>query len=189
MQATSVLRAEHDAVLVLLEQLERAGAAAERGAPVPGSVFLDIGTFFSVFVDRCHHGKEEAEIFPRLATAGRTELVQRLQAEHAAGRRLASAYADAARAYTPGDREAGARVAATARAYSAHLRQHIDEETVELLPALERTLAADDQELIAGFARIEKERIGPGTHERLHEVLEMLPDRIDPYGAAVPALR
>jgi hemerythrin-like domain-containing protein len=59
MKAVSVLHAEHEGVLVVLTQLERAVAAAERALPVPADVFTDIGEFFSVFVDRCHHSEEQ----------------------------------------------------------------------------------------------------------------------------------
>ncbi|MGI8915530.1 MAG: hemerythrin domain-containing protein [Chloroflexota bacterium] len=64
MKAVEVLRAEHDGVLIVLAELERAATAAEYAAPMPRGIFTDIQEFFSVFVDRCHHGKEEAEVFP-----------------------------------------------------------------------------------------------------------------------------
>jgi hemerythrin-like domain-containing protein len=172
-----VLRAEHDAIRAVLAQLEAAVAAAERGVAVPRDLFTDVQEFFTIFVDRCHHGKEEAEVFPRLATQAGA-LVQRLEADHATGRQLAAAYADAVQAYTPGDPAAGRRLAAAARAYAAHLTDHIDRETAALLPAIEQTLAADDHALAAAFERIEVERIGAGTHERLHAMIETLPHRI-----------
>jgi hemerythrin-like domain-containing protein len=187
MQTTETLRAEHEGVLVVLEQLERAVAAAERGALVPGDIFRDVQEFFTVFVDRCHHGKEETELFPQLATRGSGALVERLEGDHALGRQLAAGYGQAVDAYTPGDPAAAAQLAATARHYAAFLREHIDLETRQLLPAVESTLADHDQALNEAFERIEVERIGAGTHERLHEMIEGLGQRIDPYvGSAGP---
>ncbi|MBI4493845.1 MAG: hemerythrin domain-containing protein [Chloroflexi bacterium] len=184
MQATDTLRNEHLGVLTVLDHLDRAAAAAERGARVPTDVFADIQEFFSVFVDRCHHGKEELEVFPRLIPRGPAGLVQRLEADHTRGRQLAAAYASAARAYDPGQVEAGRRLAAAARDYAAFLREHIALETEELFPAMESALAPDDRALSEAFERLEVERIGPGTHERLHGMIDGLGPRIDPWTTA-----
>ena len=160
MKTIDTLKDEHNGVLFVLDQLERAVAAAERGAAVPADLFADIQEFFAVFVDRCHHGKEEAELFPRLTAEPARALVDALEAEHVAGRRLAFA----------------------AREYSAFLRAHIDLENRELLPATE-ALAAQDDELFDAFERVEVERIGAGVHERLHGMIEGLPARIDRWAA------
>jgi hemerythrin-like domain-containing protein len=181
MQTTDTLRAEHEGVLLVLDQLERAVAAAERGAPLPTDVFRDIQEFFSVFVDRCHHGKEEAALFPRLMAHGLSAIAQRLEDEHTLGRRLAAAYGRAVAEYAPGQATSGVRLAAAARAYAGFLREHIDLETRELFPAVEATLAEDDQVLTDAFERVEIERIGAGTHERLHGMLDGLAARIDAY--------
>jgi hemerythrin-like domain-containing protein len=181
LEAVAVLHAEHEGVLAVLTQLERAVSAAEQGIPVPTDVFTDIGEFFSVFVDHCHHSKEEAVVFPRLAGSGQSELAPHLEAEHGRGRALAAAYAAAVQAYAPGDPVSGRALATAARAYAAFLREHIDEEDRELFPAMERTLATDDAALVVAFERIEEERIGPGTHERLHRLIDDLPGRIDPF--------
>jgi hemerythrin-like domain-containing protein len=180
MQTIETLRDEHEGVLAVLGQLERAVGAAERGAPVPSDVFADIQEFFAVFVDRCHHSKEESELFPRLVAGGSSDIVHRLESEHVTGRSLAKDYADAVGAYRPGDAASGGRLAAAARAYADLLRRHIDLETQELFPATE-ALAADDHAIAEGFERIEEERIGPGTHERLHGMIAGLGGRIDPW--------
>ena len=164
----------------LLLDLERAVSAAERGSPVPKDVFADVQEFFAVFVDKCHHGKEEAELFPRLTSAPGRALVERLEAEHVTGRRLAGAYASAAQAYQPGQADTGARLAAAAGAYAAFLRDHIAVETDELFRETE-TLADQDQELFDAFERVEAEQIGPGTHERLHGMIDGLGARVEPW--------
>ena len=181
MQTRETLQAEHNGVLMVLDQLARAVAAAERGENVPAGIFRDIQEFFVVFVDRCHHGKEEAELFPQLKARGSGAIASRLEEEHAAGRRLAAAYGEAVNTYVPGETSTGARLAAAARAYADFLRAHIDLETRELFPAIEEKLGASDDALVEAFERIEVERIGAGTHERLHGMIEGLPARIDPY--------
>lgn len=180
MKTIDTLRDEHNGVLFVLEQLERAVSAAERGSPVPKDVFADVQEFFAVFVDRCHHGKEETELFPRLTAAPGRALVERLEADHATGRELAGAYATAVQAYRPGLTESGAHLAAAAREYAAFLRTHIVLETDELFRAVE-ALVEQDQEVFDAFERVEEDRIGPGTHERLHAMIGGLGGRIDPW--------
>jgi hemerythrin-like domain-containing protein len=182
METTTTLRTEHKAVLYVLDQLEQAAAAAAAGRPVPAEVFGDIEEVFRVFVDRCHHAKEETVLFPLLAA---TNLPQTLEAEHADGRQLSQAYARMVALYTPGDNTSGTALREAAAAYAAMLRGHIARETAELLPAVERELAAQDQALVEAFERIENERIGPGTHERLHGVIETLAARVAPHAISV----
>ncbi|MBI3978699.1 MAG: hemerythrin domain-containing protein [Chloroflexi bacterium] len=177
MEAIRTLQDEHNGVLYVLDQLDRAAGAAERGKPVPADVFADIQEFFTVFVDRCHHGKEETAVFPRLS-APAAALVRQLEAEHERGRDLAAAYRDAARSYMPGDAASGLRLATAAHDYAAFLRTHIDLENRELFPIIEQQLARDDQAVAEAFERIEIEKIGPGTHERLHDMIGGLAARI-----------
>jgi hemerythrin-like domain-containing protein len=184
MQTIETLRAEHEGVLTVLEQLERAVAAAERGVPVPVAVFADIQEFFVTFVAHCHHGKEEAEIFPRLERGVTAGLMAQLDREHDEGHDLAARYIDAVAGYIPGHKAAGARLAAAARGYADFLRRHIALEDRELFPAIEAALSGVDEELVAAFDRIEEQEIGPGTHERLHGMIDGLSGRIDPYVAA-----
>jgi hemerythrin-like domain-containing protein len=186
METTNTLQTEHNAVLYVVDQLEHASDAAAHGQPVPRDVFADIDEFFRIFVDRCHHAKEETVLFPRL-TGG--ELSGQLEAEHTEGRRLAQAYHDAVEVYMPGDVTSGARVQNSAAEYAAMLREHIAKEAGELLPAVNRELAAEDAALVEAFERIETERIGAGTHERLHGMIGTLAARIAPFVAAVAGSR
>lgn len=180
MNTVDILRAEHAAILQVLDQLEQAATASERGVPVPVDIYQDVEEFFTVFVDRCHHGKEEAEVFPRLQQ-DHAALVERLEAEHATGRQLALAFNQAIQGYLPEKPGTGAVFATAARAYAAFLRRHIDQETQELFPVVEQELGPEDQQLVAAFERIEVERIGQGTHEQLHGMIDGLAGRIAPF--------
>lgn len=180
MNAVDTLLAEHAAILHVLDQLEQAAEASERGIPVPADIYQDVQEFFTIFVDRCHHGKEEAEVFPPLQQKYGA-LIERLEAEHATGRQFAQAYNRAIQHYLPGKAETGATLAAAARTYADFLRRHIDQETQELFPVVEQALGPEDQRIVDAFERIEVERIGPGTHERLHGMIDGLPGRIAPF--------
>jgi hemerythrin-like domain-containing protein len=187
MKAIATLRTEHDAVLFVLDRAERAAAAAERGAPVPADILTDIREFFAVFVDGCHHSKEEAAVFPRLVVGGvDSGLIRRLETEHDAGRWLARDFARAVNAYRPGVAASGADVARATRAYAAMLRRHIADEDAHLFTMMARTLDTADADISAEFDRIELEHIGAGEHERLHAMIDTLDARIAPWLAQVP---
>jgi hemerythrin-like domain-containing protein len=181
MQAVETLKAEHDAVLVVLDTLERGVGAAAGGNPVPADIFADIQEFFAIFVERCHTSKEEADVFSRLDTARDAAVVADLEREHRLGRDFAAAYAAAVRTYVPGDIASARRLAEAAQQYAARLRAHIEHETRELFPVIERELAAEDARLVNAFDRIEAEQIGAGTHERLHGMIDTLPGRLAPW--------
>lgn len=177
METINTLQTEHNAVLYVLDRLEEATEAAASGQLVPNDVFTDIEEFFRVFVDRCHHGKEETVLFPKLIGTG---LPQALEAEHAQGRQLATAYAGAVDSYIPGNRASAVALQRSAADYAALLREHIERENAGLFPAIERELSLQDQALVGAFEEIETERIGAGTHERLHGMIETLAGRIAP---------
>src|SRR5512140_2565383 len=70
MKPTRELIAEHDAVLLalqVLEKVETALAANDAQAVEDLDQLLD---FLRGFVDRCHHGKEEDVLFPELERRG-----------------------------------------------------------------------------------------------------------------------
>jgi hemerythrin-like domain-containing protein len=177
METLEVLRAEHATILQVLDQLEQAADAAEGGIPMPADIFQDIEQFLSIFVEQCHHGKEEGEIFPRLKRE-HIVMVKRLEDEHATGRQLATALTRAITMYHPGNTATGASLAAAARAYSTFLSRHIDQETEELFPVVEKELESEDQAIVAAFERLEVEQIGSGTHDRLHALVDRLGKRI-----------
>lgn len=170
--AIADLRHEHDAILAALLILERLVAGAERGqADVDDlAALLD---FFREFVDRCHHGKEEGLLFPAMTLAGLAEhggFIDELHAEHVQGRVLVQAMDQACR---PSLRAAD--LAATAMAYTEHLRSHIAKENDVLFPMAERLL---DDPVLASLQRDFEEHeatvMGSGRHQQLHALLQRL---------------
>ncbi len=179
MKAVDTLGEEHNAVLVVLSRLKQAARAAAEGQEVPADVFIDIGEFLSVFVDRCHHAKEEAVIFPLLREQGDNSLVDRLAADHETGRHLAAELARTIENYIPGNADAGQRLAQAVEAYSNLLEQHIQDETELLFPAMIRLRREADLQIVRACDRIEVEEIGEGTHERFHAMIDSLPGRLE----------
>jgi hemerythrin-like domain-containing protein len=180
MRPTEILSGEHRVIEQVLTCLERVADRAETDA-LDCASGRDVVEFLQGFADRCHHGKEEARLFPAMercglpADAGPTAV---MRAEHDTGRRavraMAAAVADAER----GDAAAAGRFVREARAFVDLLRDHIAKEDQVLFPMADRMLAPSVQEdLLRGFAHAEEHEMGEGTHERFLALAESLAAR------------
>lgn len=176
--ATEILRKEHEAILGMLELTESAAARLDRGQILPTGTLAGLLEFFQLFADRCHHGKEEDLLFPLLEKKGLPREGGPLGVmlhEHEQGRALIREMKAADAALEAGEAEAGRRWARAARGYAQLLRDHIFKENNILFVMAERLLSAEEQsELAAGFERAEIEKMGAGTHERLHASMDQL---------------
>lgn len=178
MSATEELKREHRAIERMLAVLETAGQRLQEGQPVRADLFREVVDFVRNFADQCHHGKEEENLFPRLAERG----VPReggplavLMFEHDEGRAYVRAIAGAIDDYETWDEEAARTIAKNARGYVQLLRGHIWKEENVLFPMADGVLNDEDQrEMEESFQRIETEVMGPGVHERYHALLDAL---------------
>jgi hemerythrin-like domain-containing protein len=148
---------EHQAVKMRLRVLETLCRRMEQPGEAVDVRHIDqLLEFFSVFVDKCHHGKEEELLFPALEAVGvgrEGGPIGVMLAEHERGREYV--------------REA--------RGYIGLLDQHIYKEDNVLFPLAEKLLSeAKQAELASGFERIEVEKIGIGRHEAFHKMLDEL---------------
>lgn len=166
--ATGTLRHEHEVVLRALALLERLAQEMDAGGPADRSALEWLIAFFKTFADRCHHFKEEQHLFPALERRGIPRdggPVGVMLAEHEEGRALL-------RAMRP---EGGRETAEAIRAYAKLLRAHIDKENGVLFLLADHVLSAEDhQRLLAAFAAVEAEVVGPDVHERLLADLDRL---------------
>jgi hemerythrin-like domain-containing protein len=177
-KATEVLRKEHDVILKVIEATEFTAARLERGEKVPDSLLAGLVEFFQLFADRCHHGKEEEVFFPRLVEKGMPRdagPVGVMLREHEMGREMIRRMSQAEGAYRAGASSAASSWAKAARSYTDLLREHISKENEVLFTMAEGMLSEkEQQELAEAFERVEIERMGTGTHERLHARMEQL---------------
>jgi hemerythrin-like domain-containing protein len=124
--ATGTLRAEHRLILEVASVLER---ALDAGGGHLESV-SDCVAFFRLFVDACHHAKEEDLLFPALEHQGMpvdSGPVAVMLEEHRIGRELVRRMADALPG-SGGDPAAAAEVAAAGGEYIELIRAHIAKE-------------------------------------------------------------
>ncbi len=175
MQATNVLRDEHQGILAMLDVVEAAAYRVRLGEEVPADLFVRATEFFRNFADQCHHSKEEKELFPALVAHGIPNQggpVGVMLAEHGEGRALIQRMGDAAGRFAQGDRSAVPALASSTLSYVQLLRAHIQKEDRMLFPMADRVLSNGEQNtLYTAFDQIEKTHIGPGVHERYHAMI------------------
>ncbi len=175
MQATQVLRDEHEGILAMLAVVEAAAYRVRDGKSVPADLFVNAAGFFRNFADKCHHNKEEAELFPTLVQKGIPAdggPVGVMLVEHDQGRELVRALSAAAERYARGDQGAAPDLVSNALAYVELLRAHIAKENTVLFVMADQVLGEQEQNrLYEAFDAIEKNHMGPGVHERYHAMI------------------
>lgn len=170
MDPIDVLRKEHQ---IIREMAGAAETTAEsvRGGDVDLDRVAQLLDFFRNFADRCHHAKEEDELFPALRQAlDDTTAVDLLVQQHEEGRILlegiAARHATITSGGTASDREALARYLDE---YAHLMARHIDLENDFLWPRASVELdAAEKERLARAFHRIEVQDLGEGFHEKYH---------------------
>ncbi len=178
MKATEQLKAEHEGIKMMLSILDRICLKLESGEPVAVNHLEQILEFFKIFVDRCHHGKEEDLLFPAMEHAGVPKEggpIGQMLLEHDDGRsyvkRMAAAVAD----YKAGNRNAAKEIVQNARGYIATLEAHIQKENMVLFSIADSRLSEETQEgLFEEFEHLEEHKIGLGKHEEFHALLNHL---------------
>jgi hemerythrin-like domain-containing protein len=175
MKATQVLRDEHEGILAMLAVVEAAAYRLRDGESVPPDLMTNAVGFFQNFADKCHHHKEEGELFPSLLKHGMPKEggpVGVMLKEHEQGRALVRAMKAAADKLAAGDAAAKFALISNALAYVKLLREHIDKENSMLFPMADAMLSEAEQgKLHDAFEQIETNEMGPGVHERYHAMI------------------
>ena len=176
--ATTVLRREHDAILKMLDAAEEVARQLDANLPVDRETLAGLLEFLRIFADRCHHSKEEDYLFPTLERKGLPRdggPIGVMLYEHEQGRALIRQMGEASEAFAAGSSDAGQRWAAAARGYISLLRSHIMKENNILFMMADQILTSAEQDALSeAFEKIENEKLGPGTHERLHALMDKL---------------
>lgn len=175
MKATQQLIEEHQGISMMLVILEEISRRLESGEEVNVDHFPQILEFLTVFVDQCHHVKEEELLFPeaeKISTTDERELIQILLKEHEVGRSLIKDLKEGTGKYIQGDIKAKDEIVESSLAYSDLLKRHIGRENNLFFPGVDKQLSQEQQDkLFEEFEKIETERIGLGKHEQFHQLL------------------
>jgi len=178
MTATEVLKHEHKIVLLILGVAKREAQYIQDTGHMDSEKLDKILDFFKVFVDQCHHGKEEEYLFPKMQEKGLPAqggpIAVMLQ-EHERGRQRVKAIGETLIQAKAGDIQAKAALAVNLCAYIEHLQAHIDKENDVLFPMADQLFTPDDQlALVEAFEKHEAEEIGEGVHEKFHQLAHEL---------------
>ena len=128
--ATGVLRDEHQLILSVVEVLDRKMNAND-GPSLDLAVIDRCISFFRLFADACHHGKEEDLLFPELiehGMPGDEGPIAVMLSEHVQGRLYVRGMADAMPGARSGNEEALSALRSHAEDYINLIRAHISKE-------------------------------------------------------------
>lgn len=126
-----MLRDEHQLILDVSRELAGMLAAERQGDPLDYDTVASCITFFRLFVDACHHGKEEDVLFPALEAEGMPHddgPIAVMLHEHEMGRTLVRGMAAALPEARKGEELAGGQLRDAAEEYVGLLEAHIDKE-------------------------------------------------------------
>ncbi len=178
MAATDQLRDEHDGIKLMLNILQQVTTMAKSGQKLNLDHMERMLEFFRIFVDKCHHGKEEDLLFPELAKHGiRNDgsPIEVMLSEHVQGRRYIQGMISALSELRQETPEAAKSFVTNAKGYMSLLREHIAKENDVLFAMADKVLSPQENEtLLTSFERLEVERIGAGKHEEFHKLLNEL---------------
>lgn len=178
MTPTQELQAEHDGILQMLDILRAISRKMASHKTIQGEHLDQVMAFLRIFIDRCHHGKEERFLFPemdQLNIPKKADIIDVLTEDHAEGRKLVDLMGNSLERHYRGDQQApGIFMDATER-YDKLLRSHIKKENTLLFPQAEKKLSKDQQSaMMEQFETLEEEEIGSGRHDQFHLQMENL---------------
>ena len=172
-----ILEAEHRVIQKVVAGMTVLAEKLEGGADLDVPLLENIVEFLRTFADRCHHGKEEALLFPALERRGVPAHgcpIGGLTMEHQKGRLMVGELADAIRGYAAGEPPARENLVVSLRALVAFYPSHIWKEDYLLFPLAGRLLTLEDQQALAGeFEKVEHE-LGHEVHERFEKLAAKL---------------
>lgn len=189
MKPTDILSNEHRVIEQVLNCLEKIVQQCQSEGKLDKQSAKDAVEFFRNFADRCHHGKEEAHLFPAMEArgfsrdAGPTGV---MIYEHEQGRNFVRSMDDAIETAANGDVSAQGKFVRNARGYINLLREHIQKEDHCLFGMANQALTKQDQaNLLAVFDKVEHEEMGEGVHEKYSKIANDLAER---YGVPLAQL-
>ena len=183
MKPTDQLVEEHNAIKLVLRVLDKICIKLENNEIINPEVLDSIIDFIKIFADKCHHGKEEDLLFSAMEKSGiprESGPIAVMLQEHKIGREYVGGLTKGVNKYKSAS-SASQKIIATqviiknARGYISLLSQHIEKEDNILYPMANKHISEEEQQiLLKDFEIVERERIGPGKHEKYHALLKKL---------------
>ncbi len=177
MTAVEQLKKEHQAIKLALIFLDAIRSKTESEGIVDIEKLEKLNEFFSLFADRCHHGKEENMLFPELEKVGiprKQGPIEVMLTEHEIGRNYLRILQESIESYkTNPNSSIAEKIVQSIKGYIDLLEQHIYKENNVLFMMAEVHLSEKVQrELLEKFEEFEINEIGAGKHEEFHQMLK-----------------
>lgn len=176
---TAIMEQEHVIIHRVVAAMAGLADELDHGSKPDPEMLEELVSFLRVFVDQCHHAKEDRWLFPLLEARGVPPSgcpVGALEDEHKQGRVLCSQLAEAvAELKAHGLTAAKESLTNALRALVALYPSHLWKEDYLLIPMAEKLLSHEDQEeLVKNFDEVEA-----GIEAGYHERLEVFPATIE----------
>jgi len=174
---TDVLEDEHRYILKVIGAVTVLAESLEKGEQVEPETFKNIVEFMRIFADKCHHGKEEALLFPLLEKRGVSPQgcpIGVLIHDHQTGRTLVTGLAEAAEGYQNGDPVALDAILKNIHGITALYPGHIWKEDYLAFPMSNKVLNSEDQQSLSEEFEKVDENIGRDVYQRLAHLADHL---------------
>ncbi len=175
------LKQDHDDMRTIVAVLAEMASRFDEGEQVPADDLREIVGYMDVFVNRCHHAKEERFLFPALEEAGLQRIggpLEIMTAEHELEANFLTGMNDAVARYANGDGQSGQVITQYARDYGALLTRDMEQEDQLIYPLAEQQLPERRQEeILTQFEQVEQEVLGPSRHDAYHTMAHELAER------------
>jgi len=175
LQARAPLMIEHRLIERMIYVIDRKLKLVELTKEID-SLFVDLAVdFIRTYADRTHHGKEEDILFRTLGNKNLSnidrQVMNELIEEHALGRKITKALADANLQYRNDNDSALAAVTAQLHTLIEFYPKHIEKEDKIFFPASRAYMTdEEDQAMLAEFMDFDRKMI----HEKYNAVVRSL---------------
>jgi hemerythrin-like domain-containing protein len=177
MKSVDQLKNEHEGIKIVFRVLRKMCQSLQSSQTIETNHFEGILEFFEIFVDKCHHGKEEDLLFPAMEQAGipRQGPIEVMLSEHITGRGHIKSIRRKFARFQSGDTAVSEALADECEQYILLMLDHIYKENNILYPMGETRFTKEiDDKLYQDFKILENERIGTGRHDAFHQMIDQL---------------
>ncbi len=180
-RATGILEEEHHLIQKVVGSMAVLADRVQQGHMAKKETLVNLVDFMRVFVEKCHHEKEENHLFPLLAKKGVPVAgcpIGALTHEHQAGGKLTADLGAAVEEYLKGPPEMGQFLVKTLRGLVDLYPGHIWKENYLLFPLTDKILDEREQQVLVENFEIVERKIGVDVHQRFEQLAEKLADQV-----------
>ncbi len=179
-KATQILEEEHHLIQQVVGAMAALADKVSEGQPADKELLVNLDEFMRIFVEKCHHEKEENFLFPLLVRKGVPVAgcpIGALSHEHQSAGKLTADLGTAVEAYLRSPADMGQFLVTTLRGIVTLYPGHIWKENYLLFPMTDKILAPkEQQELAEQFEAVER-KIGPDVHRRFEQLATTLAEK------------